>query len=55
MTLKEETDDAYGRTQALVYVDKTLVNKVILEKGWARTDYRANSQRQALTAAFHQA
>lgn len=26
----------------------------MLEEGWARTDYRKNSQREVLTKAFHQ-
>ncbi len=55
VNLKEEITESYGRALTLVYVNNTLVNKVILEKGWARTDYRKNSQREVLTAAFHKA
>lgn len=55
VTLKEETSEAYGRTLALVFVGRTFVNKIMLEEGWGRTDYRKNSRREELTAAFHQA
>ena len=51
--LKEEASEAYGRTLALVFVGKTFVNKVIMEEGWGRADYRKNSRRDELTAAFH--
>lgn len=53
VSLKEEASEAYGRTLALIYVNNILVNKVMLEEGWGRTDYRKNSQRDILTAAFH--
>lgn len=53
--LSEETGDAYGRSQALVYLNGELINRTVLASGWARTDYRKNSQRSQLTAAFHQA
>lgn len=53
--LKEEADEAYGRTLALVYRDNTLINKIMLEEGWGRTDYRKNSQREILTSAYHTA
>lgn len=53
--IKEEADEAYGRTLGLVYLNSLLVNKIMLEEGWGRTDYRKNSQRETLTAAFHQA
>lgn len=53
--LKEEVTEAYGRSLALVYVDNKLVNEIMLKKGWGRTDYRNNSQRQKLTDAFHEA
>jgi len=52
--LTEETTEAYGRTLALVWVDDTLVNEEMLRQGWARTDYRKNTLRDRLTAAFHQ-
>lgn len=51
--LAEETTEAYGRSLALVYVKGELVNKIILEEGWGRTDYRKNTQREVLTQAFH--
>lgn len=54
VTLKEETSEAFGRSLALVYVDRLFVNKIMLEEGWARTDYRKNSKREVLTTAFHQ-
>ena len=53
--LKEEVEESFGRSLALVYVGDTLVNEVILSQGWGRTDYRKNSQRDVLTAAFHSA
>ncbi len=53
--LKEEVKEAYGRSLALVYLDGKLINKIILENGFGRTDYRKNSQRDVLTAAFHSA
>lgn len=53
VNLKEEKTEAYGRSLALVYLGKTLINKIMLEEGWGRTDYKANSQRDILTAAFH--
>ena len=52
--LTEETTEAYGRTLALVWVEDTLVNEEMLRQGWARTDYRKNTLRDRLTAAFHQ-
>lgn len=59
--VEEETQETFGRSLALVYTTKyylmknQLVNKIIMEKGWARPDYRKNSQREMLTTAFHQA
>lgn len=59
--IEEETQEAFGRSLALVYTTKyyflkdKLVNKIIMEKGWARPDYRKNSQREVLTNAFHTA
>lgn len=55
VTLSEETTEAYGRSLALVYIGNTFVNKIMLEQGLARTDYRKNSQRDALTSAYHTA
>ncbi len=55
VVLEEEVDEAYGRSLALVFVDNKFINKIMLESGWGRTDYRANSKRDELTAAFHQA
>jgi len=55
VTLKEEVKETFGRSLALVYQGNKLINKIILEEGWGRTDYRKNSQREKLTAAFHQA
>ena len=53
--LEEKTGETYGRIQALVYVDDVLVNLVMLEEGLARTDYKKNSQRDKMTAAYHTA
>jgi micrococcal nuclease len=54
VALKEEVTEAYGRSLALVYQGKKFINQMMLEEGWARTDYRKNSQREVLTQAFHQ-
>lgn len=53
--LTEETQETFGRSLALVYTEKGLINKIVLEDGWGRPDYRKNSQREVLTAAFHAA
>lgn len=50
--LAEGVEEKYGRTMALVYVGKTLVNQIILAEGWGRPDYRKNSQRDSLSAAY---
>lgn len=55
VTLQEEVTESYGRSLALVYVDNQFINKIILEEGWGRTDYRKNSQREVLTSAYHEA
>lgn len=55
VTLKEEVQETFGRSLALVYMGKTLVNRSVLIEGWGRTDYRRNSQRAVLTAAYHEA
>lgn len=59
--LTEEMQETYGRSMALTYTIKffflkdQLVNRIIMVEGWARPDYRNNSQREVLTAAFHKA
>ena len=53
--LEEEISEAFGRALALVWVDKSLVNQMMLKEGWGRPDYRKNSQRDVLTAAYHEA
>lgn len=53
--LAEEQQETFGRSLALVYTEKGLINKTVLEQGWGRPDYRKNSQRDILTAAFHSA
>lgn len=59
--VEEEVQETFGRSLALVYTTKwyflkdQLVNKIIMEKGWARPDYRKNTQREVLTTAFHTA
>jgi len=53
--LKEEEQETFGRSLALVYQNGTLINEIILKEGWGRPDYRKNSQRDILTAAFHEA
>lgn len=51
--LKEEQQETYGRSLALTYQNGRLINEIVLKEGWARTDYRKNSQREKLTAAYH--
>ncbi len=59
--VEEEVQETFGRSLALIYTTKyyfikdQLVNKIIMEKGWARPDYRKNSQREILTTVFHTA
>ncbi len=53
--LKESVKEAYGRTMALVYSDGKLINKIIMESGYGKPDYRKNSQRDILTTAYHKA
>lgn len=57
--LTEEKRETFGRSLALTYFFDNflpvLVNKIMLSEGWGRPDYRANSQRDILTAAFHMA
>lgn len=55
VTLKESVKENFGRTMSLVYVDGQLINKTLMAEGWGRPDYKKNSQRDALTAAYHQA
>lgn len=55
VNLKEEKQEAFGRSLALVYVKNQFINKIMLEEGWGRTDYRKNSQREVLTSAYHEA
>ncbi|GAB4219630.1 MAG: thermonuclease family protein [Candidatus Microgenomates bacterium] len=53
ISLKEEQQETFGRSLALVYINKTLINEMVLKAGWGRPDYRKNSQRDKLTAAYH--
>lgn len=53
--LKESIQEAYGRTMALVYQNGKLINLEMMANGWGRTDYRKNSQRDALTSSYHTA
>ncbi|GIW64590.1 MAG: nuclease [Patescibacteria group bacterium] len=53
VTIKEEVQETFGRSLALVYIGKTLVNEEVLKAGWGRPDYRKNSQRDKLTNAYH--
>lgn len=55
VTLKEEVQDAYGRYLALVYQGKNFVNKILLQEGLARFDYRYSSQKETLMQAWHEA
>lgn len=51
--LKEEVTESFGRSLALVFVGNQFINKIIMEEGWGRADYRKNSRRDELTEAFH--
>ena len=53
--IKVAVEEKFGRSLALVYQNKTLVNQIIMKEGWGRPDYRKNSQRDILTAAYHEA
>lgn len=53
VVLKEGVQETFGRSLSLVYVEGKLVNEVLLSEGWGRPDYRRNSQRAKLTAAYH--
>ncbi len=55
VTLKEEVTESFGRSLALVFIDGEFINKIIMEEGWGRADYRKNTRRDELTAAFHSA
>ena len=55
VVLKEEAKEAYGRTQALVYVGSSFINKIIMDEGLAVPDYRKNTQRDILTQSYHNA
>lgn len=44
--------DQYKRPIALVYVDKLLVNEVILKEGWARYDGSPSPERERLKKAY---
>ncbi len=55
VALNEEQQETYGRSLALVYESGRLINRLVLEQGFAVPDYRKNSQRDALTAAYHKA
>ncbi len=36
--LKEETEEAFGRSLALVYKGGSFINKIMLEEGWGREE-----------------
>ncbi|MDH7476206.1 MAG: thermonuclease family protein [Microgenomates group bacterium] len=55
VTIKEEQQETFGRSLALVYLNKNLINEMVLKSGWGRPDYRKNSQRDKLTSAYHYA
>ncbi len=38
VTLKEETEEAFGRSLALVYKGGSFINKIMLEEGWGREE-----------------
>lgn len=55
VVLKEEVQETFGRTQALVYSGNDFINKIMISEGWAVPDYRKNSQRDVLTQSYHTA
>jgi len=50
--LEEIIYDSYGRSLALVYLNETLVNEIMLRQGWARFDGNKNSKSEALKDAY---
>ncbi|PIV11436.1 hypothetical protein COS50_00130 [Candidatus Roizmanbacteria bacterium CG03_land_8_20_14_0_80_35_26] len=53
--LKEEHQEAYGRSLALVYQNGRFVNQEIMRDGLGVPDYQKSSQRDILTRTYHQA
>ena len=53
--LKEEHQEAYGRSLALVYQNGRFVNQEIMREGLGVPDYQKSSQRDILTRTYHQA
>jgi len=53
--LKEEHQEAYGRSLALVYQNGRFVNQEIMRDGLGVPDYQKSSQRDLLTRTYHQA
>ena len=53
--LKEEHQEAYGRSLALVYQNGRFVNQEIMREGLGVPDYQKSSQRDLLTRTYHQA
>lgn len=55
VTLKEEHQEAYGRSLALVYQSGKFINQIIMQEGWGKPDYQKSSQRDLLTQTYHEA
>jgi micrococcal nuclease len=55
VSLEEDVKETFGRTQALVYVGDSFINKIMMDEGLAIPDYRKNSQRDILTQSYHTA
>jgi len=53
--IAEGKPDAYGRTMALVYLDKTLINTQVIRLGFAKPDYTTNTERDAFKTAYQEA
>lgn len=53
--LKEPVKENFGRTMALVYQNGVLINKIMMEEGWGKPDYKKNSQRDILSLAYAEA
>lgn len=53
--IQEKILDQRGRAMALVYIDNTLVNKEVLENGWARYHTDKTTQKEILKEAMGKA
>lgn len=54
VTVKEWHYIPDGRRQGLVYLGSQLINETMLKEGWGKVDYKPNSQKDKLVAAYHE-